>query len=400
MEDPEIDHDVKKKGRLKCNPYTWKNFILRLVFRLMKPTVFCIIFFAICVIIFQTYRETIGHFTRPIWDKQPAPLYLIPNYGWPADGDGCDSSVKSIISVNDSCAHYGFTATTNNKRRLFDGFLFNNELDLLEIRLHQLHKIVDYFIIVECNLTFTNIPKPFHYEENKARFEKFHSQIIHVKVDGSRLQYHRSAFAKENFLRHQIFSLGMSQQGHIERGDLALVADIDEIPRVESLKVLKYCDDWPSPMLLQMKRYLYSFEFQLGTTDVTTVTRYAPGASRITSHHRNGPGTALADSGWHCSFCFKYLEDFVNKMESYSHSDRAHEEHKDLTAIQYKICNGMDLYDRYPMEAYNWYDVVLSSVPIKSQFSVVGLPAYVINNHKKFDYLLPGHCVRENKRLE
>ena len=65
--------------------------------------------------------------------------------------------------------------------KVYDAFLFFNELDLLDIRLNTLDPYVDHFIISECDHSFSGNSKPFYYEENKERFKKFHSKIIHVK---------------------------------------------------------------------------------------------------------------------------------------------------------------------------------------------------------------------------
>lgn len=45
--------------------------------------------------------------------------------------------------------------------RIFDAFLFFNELDLLEIRLNILDPYVDFFILNESNLTFSGKENPF-----------------------------------------------------------------------------------------------------------------------------------------------------------------------------------------------------------------------------------------------
>jgi len=39
--------------------------------------------------------------------------------------------------------------------RIYDTFIFSNELDLLEIRLHVLGDVVDYFVLVESTRTFS-----------------------------------------------------------------------------------------------------------------------------------------------------------------------------------------------------------------------------------------------------
>lgn len=65
---------------------------------------------------------------------------------------------------------------------VYDAMHFFNELDLLELRLHILNNYVDYFVIVEATETFTGLPKPLWYEENKERFRKFWPKIIHYVI--------------------------------------------------------------------------------------------------------------------------------------------------------------------------------------------------------------------------
>jgi len=63
-------------------------------------------------------------------------------------------------------------------KKIYDTFLFFNELDLLEIRLTMLYPHVDYFVISECDYTFSGKQKPFYFDENKEKFSKFMDKII------------------------------------------------------------------------------------------------------------------------------------------------------------------------------------------------------------------------------
>ena len=67
--------------------------------------------------------------------------------------------------------------------KIYDIFIFFNELDLLEIRLNILDLYVDYFVIVECTETFSGLVKPLYYKENKDLFKKWNHKIIHYVVD-------------------------------------------------------------------------------------------------------------------------------------------------------------------------------------------------------------------------
>lgn len=66
---------------------------------------------------------------------------------------------------------------------IVDGFIFFNELDLLEIRLHELDEVVDAFILVESKVTFTGRSKELFFQGNRDRYARFLSKIRHVVVE-------------------------------------------------------------------------------------------------------------------------------------------------------------------------------------------------------------------------
>ena len=53
----------------------------------------------------------------------------------------------------------------------YDCFIFNHEVELLEIRFNILNDYVDKFIITEGDITFSGLPKESHYLKNKDRFK-------------------------------------------------------------------------------------------------------------------------------------------------------------------------------------------------------------------------------------
>lgn len=67
--------------------------------------------------------------------------------------------------------------------KIFDCFLFNNEIDLLELRFSLLYEHVDYFVIVESEITFQGNVKEFNFERYKYRFEKYLNKIFYYKIE-------------------------------------------------------------------------------------------------------------------------------------------------------------------------------------------------------------------------
>lgn len=115
--------------------------------------------------------------------------------------------------------------------KLFDCFVFFNELDILEIRLNTLDKLVNYFVLVESTHTFTGQEKPLIYAENKSRFDRFNDRIIHIIVDDMPANA-ESTFVREGLQRSAI-GRGL---GDARPRDLVMVSDVDEIPKPEALK--------------------------------------------------------------------------------------------------------------------------------------------------------------------
>ena len=62
---------------------------------------------------------------------------------------------------------------------IYDCFIFNNEIELLDLRLNILSPYVDKFIITEGDKTFSGIPKESVYLQNKDKFSKWEDKIIH-----------------------------------------------------------------------------------------------------------------------------------------------------------------------------------------------------------------------------
>lgn len=78
------------------------------------------------------------------------------------------------------CTLHGFTKRDEKANvKILDAVLMSNELDLLEIRLHELDAVVDHFLIVESNASFTGLPKQTFFANNRDRFARFEHKIVY-----------------------------------------------------------------------------------------------------------------------------------------------------------------------------------------------------------------------------
>ena len=66
--------------------------------------------------------------------------------------------------------------------KVYDGFTFYNELDMLRVRLVEHSPFVDSFILVEGDRTFSGQSKPSYFDPMDDRFKEFRHKIIHVKA--------------------------------------------------------------------------------------------------------------------------------------------------------------------------------------------------------------------------
>ncbi|KAI7866073.1 N-acetylglucosaminyltransferase-like protein [Spinellus fusiger] len=325
----------------------------------------------------------IGYYTRPIWDKNPQIFTYIPHYY--AQG----------IPRKDLCELHGWTERPTNERtpRVYDAIIFSVELDLLEIRIHELWDVVDEFIILESNATFTGLVKPLVFEENKERFAFAASKLHHTTFDQYALPPGASPFTNENEMRRRMNQIFV-ERGVVE-GDIIFMSDVDEIVRSETMELLKHCKGVPPVLHLQLRNYVYSFEFFVDYGSWRAhIAFYVPGETGY--RHGQVTDAILVDAGWHCSYCFRTLHEFQFKMQGFSHADRVrYTSLLESDRIQRVICSGGEIFDM-PPEAYTYKDLISRMGNVPKQLSAVGLPSYLLKNAQKFKFLLPGGCMRES----
>ena len=134
--------------------------LMRLTLRLRVVSLLLIALFLTAVLVFQpNYRyklhNALSYATRPLWDHADGPRRILSHYY--ADGMPMDAQ---------ACALHGW-APRGRDVRVLDAVLMSSELDLLEIRLHELSGVVDRFFIVESNATFTGLPKETYFANNR-----------------------------------------------------------------------------------------------------------------------------------------------------------------------------------------------------------------------------------------
>lgn len=195
--------------------------------------------------------------------------------------------------------------------KIFDTFTFFNELDLLELRFNILDPYVDFFILVESRETFSGLPKPLYYEENKKRFKKWDEKVIRIVVpnmevtDGNLFRRHYLCYeAIENMLME------------FDPEDIAFCSDLDEIWKPQ---ILTQMDDNPHSMFQHNYSYYLNYlsnERWTGSL-MTKIKNIFPGFNKL---NRTAKPFALEDGGWHFSNQGG-AEQIIKKLEAYDHSN-------------------------------------------------------------------------------
>jgi beta-1,4-mannosyl-glycoprotein beta-1,4-N-acetylglucosaminyltransferase len=277
--------------------------------------------------------------------------------------------------------------------QIIDAFLFFNELELLDIRLHILDSKVDKFVLVESTVTHTGQPKKLFYAENKALFEKFNHKIVHYVVDdtpnsfeeaSARFMTEKDPLKKDillhavttsntghqvqwlrEFYQHESIRVGLSKVPNIQDSDLVFNSDLDEIWDPERDLPL---DDYK---IFKLQQHVYTGFLNVRSEEQwygTYYSRYGNLKNACLNHLDTVAKTAhifLDNGGWH--FTFQGGIDRVKtKIENYGHQEYNTEEVKSL--IDLRLKSGLDVLGR----------------PFNCKVDTENLPKYLIQNQELY----------------
>jgi len=145
--------------------------------------------------------------------------------------------------------------------KIVDCFTFYNEFDLLTYRLNILNPIVDYFILVEARQTHVGKDKELFFEKNKERYAEFKDKIIHIVVDLP-IKFSDIDMAKNEQWINEKFQRNCIKNGldtlKLEKDDLILICDLDEIPDPETLSKIKSSEIHVELNSLEMQLHYYN----------------------------------------------------------------------------------------------------------------------------------------------
>ena len=225
--------------------------------------------------------------------------------------------------------------------RLFDCFTFNDELDLLELRLQTSAPHVDFFVLVEAAKTFSGAGKPLHFKNNQSRFAQYREKLRHVVVTDLPPPAPRRWEAE------------VSQRNSLVQGldgaraqDIVLVSDADELIHPQVLATLRQeCSGLTG---LQMRSTFRFANWELPLGPFAQAARAMPFRQLHNPHHQRNheqPEHVIRDAGRHFT-SLGDVQDLVAKFENYSHSEMDNSLQKSTQFLARAQKMGLDVFSR------------------------------------------------------
>lgn len=234
---------------------------------------------------------------------------------------------------------------------VYDCIMFNDELDILELRLAYMYDRVDKFVIAESSLTHSNVSKPLCFKNNSDRFIKYKEKIVYVEVPPlPQKDSWAGEFYQRNYLKTALQDC--------TDDDLIVIADIDELVDLDQLTQ----QDLTHPCMLEMPMYYYFFNLKTSIKWCRTLVspyKYLKDfniGDRLKYPNLN-PVILKSEKvayGWHFSYLFGWNIDlYVSKLKSFSHQELNTPYYLDERRINTCLKLGIDFLERYSI-----YDVV------------------------------------------
>lgn len=254
--------------------------------------------------------------------------------------------------------------------KIFDCFIFNHEIELLEARFNILNDYVDKFIITEGDVTFSGLSKESHFLKNKDKFSQWEDKIIlnPITIPECESPWHREIYSRNAVMNLDIF----------EDDDLIVTSDGDEIPNPE---ILEHASEWVSDdthFTFEQSCYAYwvnnlysdkwfgsraaTYKYMKNTT-VDDIREGTEDESKIT-------GSIITNGGWH----FTYLGDEYHiKQKINSFCDR----HFDVPEVTENISKNLES----GTDVLNRHHITYRRVELDDSF-----PQYIIDNQEKYSH--------------
>lgn len=166
-------------------------------------------------------------------------------------------SLRRNVS-DEACRRSGaFRGLRASPAFIVDVVIFGYDLDVLELRLHELDDVVDLWFVVEMPWNHRGARKPLLWKEaaHTERFKEFRDRVVSVVVDrlppGMKQNHGPVAIGSFDYevlqMIHGVAKVSciledLRKQGVLEAGNVMMCyGDADEIPHPENVHLLRHC---------------------------------------------------------------------------------------------------------------------------------------------------------------
>lgn len=226
--------------------------------------------------------------------------------------------------------------------KIFHGFTFFNELELLTLKFEELWDVVDVFLLIESPLTFSGLKKPLCFQDHRDMFKTYHEKIYHVV---QQVPIGPDPWLREKFQRNVI--LNITRKLSTSGDDVLINSDMDEIVSASSVRRWLAGETDFKPTALMMRMYYYYLNnFAVDSPWAGgKIMRVNDDISQTLSELRYNDTLPVIDNGgWHFSFLGDTSR-IQTKVLSYAHNDLFHFV-SDTSKVKECLKTGQDLFDR------------------------------------------------------
>lgn len=144
---------------------------------------------------------------------------------------------------------------------IVDTFMFNDEFEMLDIRLSLTKSYTDRWIILEGNKTWSGKSKPYFLQEKiKDYQEKYNNKIDLISLD---IPHDYKDWKCENFSRESL-QLGIKS---LNENDIVIHSDLDEILNPDHIEsILSLLEKENKPVNCTLDMFAYKFDQKLHRT--------------------------------------------------------------------------------------------------------------------------------------
>jgi len=241
---------------------------------------------------------------------------------------------------------------------IVDAFLYFNEKELTELRIKYLNDLVDYFVVVEADITHQGKKKNWNFPEIlKGRLKKFSKKIQYhqLKIDTEKIKNEES-WIIDNIKGDDAHRIDNFQRNYIKTAckkfsneDILVISDVDEIPSKQKLEFVLSCD-FKKVAPIAFEQHLFHIDCNFLRLEswrgsiVTTMeicNAYSPHELRRARNRISH----FTDSGWSFS-SFGGPERIKEKFEAFAHTEYNKDNFKSIDHINNCRKTGADLFQK------------------------------------------------------